>query len=213
MSGFTRLVAIRHGETAWNAETRLQGHTDIPLNAVGRAQAGRMADALRDEGLVRVVSSDLARAAETAQVLATRLGLPLTTDTGLRERCYGRMEGLTYREIDDQQPEWAARWRQRDPDFAPPGGESLRTFQARCVGAADRLARDHAGAAIALVTHGGVLDLLYRAATGIDLQAPRTWRLGNAVVNRLLHNGEGFVLVGWNDDRHLGATELDDTGG
>jgi len=209
----TRIAAIRHGETAWNAESRLQGHRDIALNARGRAQASRLADALRDEGLQVVISSDLDRAAQTARALSESLGLPLLLDAGLRERAFGRMEGLTYLEIDECWPQWAARWRAREPDFEPPGGgESLRNFHRRCVAAAERLALDHAGASIALVTHGGVLDCLYRTAAGIELSAPRTWHLGNATVNRLLHTGDAFSVVGWNDDQHLQALELDEIG-
>lgn len=210
MSGATRIVAIRHGETAWNAESRLQGQIDIPLNAVGRAQAARLAQALREEGLCAVVSSDLGRALDTARAFADALALPLVADAGLRERCFGQMEGMTYQEIDAKRPTWSASWRARDPDFAPPGGETLNLFHARCVAAAGAIARRHAGQSIALVTHGGVLDCLYRVAAGIELSAPRTWHLGNAAINRLLHTGEGFTLVGWNDSQHLEAGFLEE---
>ncbi|HSW07804.1 histidine phosphatase family protein [Aquabacterium sp.] len=203
MSDATRIIAIRHGETAWNAAARLQGQLDIPLNAVGRAQAAQLAAALGDEGIAAVICSDLGRAAETARALAEPLGLPLQLDAALRERGFGTMEGRSFEEIDRDWPELARRWRSRDPDFAPPGGERLADFYARSVAAAERLALAHAGRTIALVTHGGVLDCLYRAAARIELQASRTWQLGNAAINRLLHSPEGFVLVGWNDHQHL----------
>lgn len=206
----TRIVAIRHGETDWNAGARLQGQLDIALNRVGRAQAARLASALRDEGLSAVVASDLARAADTARAFAEPLGLPLTLDAGLRERAFGVLEGHTYDEIAQHWPEMARRWRARDPDFAADGGESLAGFQERCVAAAGRIALAHAGRCIALVTHGGVLDALYRAAARIPVDAPRTWMLGNASVNRLLHSPQGFALVGWDDRRHLEALTLDD---
>jgi probable phosphoglycerate mutase len=199
----TRIVAIRHGETVWNAEARLQGQLDSPLSARGRAQAARLADALRDEGLSVVISSDLGRAVDTARGFAGALGLPLATDGGLRERSFGMLEGYGYREIEERWPERAAHWRARTPDFAPPGGESLLELRARCLAAVERLAQRHAGQSIALVTHGGVLDCLYRAAVGIELNAPRTWKLGHAAINRLLHTGEGLTLVGWNDGHHL----------
>ncbi|WP_395701719.1 histidine phosphatase family protein [Aquabacterium sp.] len=210
MSEATRIIAIRHGETAWNAESRLQGQLDIPLNARGRAQAAQLAEALREEGLALVISSDLGRAADTARALAEPLGLPLHFDAGLRERGFGAMEGRTFQEIDAHAPEYALRWRRRDPDFGPPGGERLIDFYARSIAAAERLAQAHAGRTIALVTHGGVLDCLYRAATRIELQASRTWQLGNAAINRLLHTPEGFTLVGWNDHQHLLALAKDD---
>ena len=210
MSAATRIVAIRHGETAWNAESRLQGQLDIPLNAHGRRQAALLADALRDEGLNAVVSSDLRRAADTARALAGPLGLAVETDATLRERGFGLLEGHTYDEIGERWPEMAQRWRARDPQFAPPGGERLADFFERSVAAALRVAERHAGQTIALVTHGGVLDCLYRAATRIELQAPRTWQLGNAAINRLLHSAQGFVLVGWNDHQHLEVLVRDD---
>lgn len=203
----TRIVAIRHGQTAWNAESRLQGQLDIPLNPLGRAQAARLAEALRDEGLELVVSSDLGRAADTARALAEPLALPLHFDPGLRERGFGTMEGRTFQQIDEETPDWGRRWRGRDPDFEPPGGERLSDFYSRSIAAVEALARAHAGRSIALVTHGGVLDCLYRAAARIELQAGRTWQLGNAAINRLLHTPEGFVLVGWNDHQHLMALD------
>jgi probable phosphoglycerate mutase len=201
--GATRIIAIRHGETAWNAGSRLQGHQDVPLNEHGRAQAACLAAALADEGISAVISSDLGRAAETARAFAQPLGLPLTLDAGLRERGFGTLEGHTYDEIEARFPDMARRWRGREPDFQPPGGESLAQLFERSVAAASRWAAEHEGSTIALVTHGGVLDCLYRAALRLELQAPRTWQLGNAAVNRLLHTGQGFTLVGWNDHQHL----------
>ncbi len=204
----TRLVAIRHGETAWNAEQRLQGHQDIPLNALGLRQAATLGAALAGEGLVAVVASDLQRAWQTGRALADTLGLPLRAEPGLRERGFGRLEGLTYAEIEAQWPEQARRWRMREPGFAPDGGESLVDFQARCLATVDSLAADFAGQAIALVCHGGVLDGLYRAATHVALDRPRSWPLGNASINRLLHTPQGLALVGWNDNAHLDALSV-----
>ena len=199
----TRIFAIRHGETAWNASLRIQGHTDIPLNATGAWQAERLAEALADENICALYSSDLRRARDTAAPLAARAGLPLTTEPDLRERCFGEFEGSTFLEIEQRWPEQSARWRRRDANFGPGGGETLEIFYARCVGAAMRLAARHPGQSIVLVVHGGVLDCLHRAATHMDLQAPRTWQIGNASINRLLHSPEGFALVGWNDTTHL----------
>ena len=199
----TRIVAIRHGETAWNAESRLQGQLDSPLNARGLAQAATLAGALGDEGVVAVYASDLGRAWQTAQALAVPLGLPLVADAGLRERGFGLLEGLTYAEIDRLWPDLARRWRSREPGFVPPGGESLIDFSARCVDAVARLSAPHRGQAIALVCHGGVLDSLSRAASRIALDAPRTWLLGHAAINRLLHTPGGLMRVGWDDCRHL----------
>ncbi len=210
MNNATRLVVVRHGETAWNVDKRIQGHTDIGLNVRGRWQARRLAEALAGEGLEAVYSSDLQRAADAAAAIAAAAGRAVVHDTGLRERAFGEFEGLTYDEIRRRFPEGAERWRRRDPDFGPQGGERLSDFSARCVAAALRLAVRHPGQAIALVAHGGVLDCLYRAATRIALDAPRTWQLGNASINRLLHADGALVLVGWDDGSHLDAAAADD---
>jgi 2,3-bisphosphoglycerate-dependent phosphoglycerate mutase len=205
MSEATRIVAVRHGQTAWNADARIQGHTDIALDAVGQEQARRLAVALGDEPLQAVYSSDLLRARQTAEPLAARIGLPLRIDAGLRERGFGEFEGLSFAQIEIRWPEQAAAWRRRDPDFGARGGEVLRDFRARIVAVVERLAAAHRGEQIVLVTHGGVLDLLYREATRVALDAPRTWQVANAGINRLLHGGEGLALVGWADTAHLDA--------
>jgi probable phosphoglycerate mutase len=205
MSDATRLVLVRHGETDWNRTGRIQGHTDIALNAAGRRQATQAAEALRDCGLDAIVSSDLLRARETAAAIAEACGLPLAIDNSLRERCFGAHEGRTYAQVLAANPAEAQRWQQRDPDFEPPGGESLRRFHARAVAAARRLAAAHRGQQLALVAHGGVLDALYRAAMGLPPEAPRQWNLDNASIHRLLDTGDALVVLHWGDTRHLGA--------
>jgi 2,3-bisphosphoglycerate-dependent phosphoglycerate mutase len=206
----THVIAIRHGETDWNAQQRIQGHADIELNLLGRAQAECLVTALRDEPLAAVYASDLSRARATAEPFARAMGLTVRLDAGLRERAFGEFEGRSYAEIEAQWPEMAKAWRRRDLDFRPPGGESLEQFQGRCVQTAIRLAEVHPGQAIALVAHGGVLDALYRAACRTGPQAPRTWQLANAAINRLLLADEGLMLVGWNDCRHLEALRVAD---
>ena len=199
----THVIALRHGQTAYNATQRIQGHLDIGLDDTGLWQAGRAGAALVDAGLAAVHSSDLARARDTAAAVAAACGLPLAVHAELRERHFGAFEGLSYAEIEARFPDDARRWRQREPGFGPGGGESLELFSARCVAAFTRLAQAHPGQTIAIVAHGGVLDCLYRAASGIGLQQPRTWVLANAAINRLLYTGEGFRVVGWDDRRHL----------
>ena len=199
----TRIIAIRHGETAWNVDTRIQGQLDIPLNATGRWQAQQLGQALTGEPISTVYASDLWRAYETALSVAGAVGLNITTDEGLRERGFGLFQGRTFKEIEAELPEQALRWRKRDPAFAPEGGECLNDFRDRVVGCVQALAARHPGEQIAVVAHGGVMDVLYRAATGQGLQAPRTWTLGNAAITRLLWTPEGFTLVGWADTFHL----------
>jgi 2,3-bisphosphoglycerate-dependent phosphoglycerate mutase len=208
----TRIIAIRHGETAWNASARIQGHTDIPLNPQCQSQAKRLARALaHEDSLVAIHSSDLQRAHATARAVAERTGAPLHTHQGLRERSFGDFEGRSFAQIEAELPEQAHLWRTRVPDWSPPGGgESLLAMQQRVMATIDALAHQHLGQHIAVVAHGGVLDLLYRAATQQSLQAARTWQLGNAAINRLLWTPDGMTLVGWGDDGHLLGPALDE---
>lgn len=207
----TRILAIRHGETAWNVDTRIQGHLDIPLNETGRWQAQRLARALAARDTLHAIySSDLQRAHDTARAIADATGAPLATHSGLRERGFGVFEGKTYLEIESTWPEDSERWRKRDPHWAPQGGESLLQVRERITRTLHELATRHAGEQIVLVAHGGVMDQLYRAATGQELQAPRTWQLGNTAVNRLLWTPQGLSLVGWADTTHLDDASLDE---
>ena len=209
----TRILAIRHGETAWNVGGRLQGHLDIPLNDTGRLQAERMARALAErEPLTAIYSSDLSRALDTARALAGATGAPLTVRADLRERSFGEFQGLTFDQVSRNRPDDAERWRRREPEWAPPGGESLLFFQERVAQALQALAAENTGNLIAIVTHGGVLDVLYRAAARLGLQDARTWELANTAVNRLLWSPEGGLsLVGWADVSHLEDASLDES--
>ena len=206
----TRILAVRHGETAWNRASRIQGHTDIDLNEHGRWQAAQLAQALRDEPITACYASDLSRARSTAQAVADLVGQTVGTHAGLRERCFGQFEGQTWVQLEAAWPAETQAWRKRLPDFAPPGGESLLQLQARVVAAVDELAARHPGEQVLMVAHGGVLDILYRAATRLDLQAPRSWELPNTAVNRLLWTPEGLSLVGWADTSHLQQGSLDE---
>lgn len=207
---FTHLIVIRHGETAWNRERRLQGQLDIPLNDTGRAQANAVAQALANEPVDALYSSDLARTMATATPLAQALGLEIVPDARLRERCYGDLQSMTYAEVAEKRPEDFARWQARVPDYAPPGGESLREFHERSVETVLELARRHPGGRVVLVSHGGVLDCLYRDATDMTLEAPRQHELLNAGINRLRCDTQRLTLLQWADVTHLNALALDE---
>ena len=210
----TRILAIRHGETAWNVDTRIQGHLDIPLNDTGREQARRLGRALAARGPIDAIcSSDLLRALQTARAVAEATGAPLTVNAALRERCFGDLQGHTFAEFSAAQPHEAERWRRRDPEWVPPGGgESLLMFRERVTQAVQALAAENVGKTLALFTHGGVLDVLYRAATGLGLQDARTWQITNTAVNRLLWTpASGLTLVGWADTMHLEDASLDES--
>ena len=199
----TRIVAIRHGETAWNVDTRIQGHLDIPLNNTGLWQAEQLGQALAGENFAAIYTSDLQRAYATAQAVARTTGAPLQAVQGLRERSFGHFQGRTFAEIEAELPDDARRWRKRDPHYAPEGGESLVALRERIAHTVTALAAPHAGEQILLVAHGGVLDVLYRLATRQETQAPRTRQLTNAAINRLLWTPDGLTLIGWADTQHL----------
>lgn len=208
----TRIIAIRHGETSWNADARIQGQTDIALNDTGRWQAGRVGKALAGEPISAVYSSDLERAHETARPIAEAAGIPVIPHEGLRERRFGMFEGKTFDEIHETWPDHAQNWRRRLPEWAPPeGGESLLELRARVTKTLHDLASRHPGEQIVVVAHGGVLDALYRVATGQEVNSPRTWELPNGAINRLLWTPEGFTLVHWSDTQHLEDAPADET--
>lgn len=209
----TEILLIRHGETDWNAEKRLQGHLDVPLNEQGRRQAAALGRALREEHLDAVIASDLSRAKETAQAVAVARDVPLHIDPDLRERCYGAFEGLLYDEISARYPEAYAAWKARDIDARFPEGvnvaETMREFSERVVGAVKRIVSEGNYKRIALVTHGGVLECVYRAAQGMGFDRARDFEIRNASINRFVWDGENLKLLHWGDVLHL-AMALDD---
>jgi probable phosphoglycerate mutase len=210
----TSIILIRHGETAWNAERRLQGHLDIPLNEEGERQARLLAGALASEALDLLVSSDLQRARQTAQAVATLRGMPLQIEPALRERCYGGFEGLLYSEIEQRFPAEFAAWQARDVDAVLPSGknrgESFRQFYARATEAILGLAQAHPGKTIAMVAHGGVLECAYRMAGNLPLETPRDFKVYNASVNRFHMDGGKLVLDSWGEVAHLRPALLDE---
>jgi len=204
---------IRHGETRWNQEGRVQGWLDSPLTQAGVAQARLLAARLAGERLDRLFASDLGRARETAAPIAERLGLDVELDAGLRERAYGVLEGCTWAEAEHGHPEAYARVAARDPAYVVPGGESAEAFHARVIDAVQRIASAHAGARVAIVAHGGVLGVLFRHASGLPLDAPRTHTLANASVNFLRYGGGALAIERWGDVAHLAAGSGEDPTG
>ncbi len=194
---------IRHGETDWNAERRIQGHRDLPLNATGLAQAAALARGLAGLRADAIFSSDLLRARQTAQPLADALGLPLQLEPDLRERNFGCCEGKTIDEIMVGEAAIARGLSARCPEFVLPGGESLLQHRVRIEACLERLAARHAGQVIAVVSHGGVLDLVYRRARGVPIEQPRDFPLPNASVNWLTVASGCWQLESWGETGHL----------
>ncbi|HKI64127.1 MAG TPA: histidine phosphatase family protein [Burkholderiales bacterium] len=208
----TRLCLVRHGETAWNAEGRVQGQVDVPLSAVGLAQARAVAAALAGERFAAIYSSDLTRVRQTAEPAAGRLGLPLALDAALRERHYGMFERHTYVEVRERYPAEYARFRDKDLDFDFVSGESLRAFAARALACVAALVERHAGESILVFTHGGVLEMVYRHASGRTLSSARDFELPNAALNRVEARPGAWRVDAWAEVAHL-ERALDDLPG
>ena len=208
----TRLCVVRHGETDWNAAKRMQGQIDIPLNDAGRAQAAATAAGLAGQRFDAVYSSDLLRTWQTAQPIAAACGLEVQAMPGLRERHYGRMQGLTTAEAKQCLPDVHAAYVGRDPEHDLEGGESLTVFSQRVAATLGELVAAHTGGTVLVVAHGGVLDIIYRIATGRDLALPRDFPIPNAGLNWIEHDGAAWRLIAWGDRTHL-ELSLDEVAG
>mgnify|MGYP001578796940 CR=1 FL=1 len=206
----THFIAIRHGETEWNRESRFQGHLNSVLNGEGMAQAQALGVRLARERFDLLLSSDLGRALQTASAIAMRTGHEIVVEPRLRERRMGIFQGLTPAQVQARYPEDYERFRSHDPDYVIPDGESMRQLFERSVACFSELAQRHAGLTLATVTHGGVLAMLYRHATAMPLEQPRDFPLHNTGVNRFRHRQGAWQLQHWGDIAHL-ENALDDT--
>ena len=206
----TRVLLIRHGETVWNALGRQQGQLDTDLNEVGIVQAERLAQALAGRNVHALVSSDLGRASQTARIIARALDLEITFDARLRERHLGVLQGLTIAAFRQEHPETYRRFRSGDLAWAMPGGESLRQLDERVIDCLGDLAARHEGQILALVTHGGVLDRLFRHVCGLGSEVPRAFSLLNASINEFSTTGGHWKLEHWGDVHHLHDLASDD---
>jgi probable phosphoglycerate mutase len=217
-----RLLLIRHGETDWNRALRFQGQLDVPLNTMGLEQARRVGQrlaALHRVGTAAVPdlhSSDLQRAVQTATPITwashdeTTGGdthaqaVPLKTQQALREQHFGVFEGKTAAEIQTQHPDLWDQWRRFDAHFSlPQGGESTRDFHDRVIQALLDLCHQTDCADLTVVTHGGVLDMVWRHARGESLDGPRRCEIPNAGLNRVRVETGRFHIDGWGDVEHL----------
>ncbi|MEK6245126.1 MAG: histidine phosphatase family protein [Pseudomonadota bacterium] len=205
----TRLCIVRHGETAWNAEHRVQGQLDLPLNSIGHAQAEAAAKVLSRERFDAIYSSDLTRARQTAEPIANFFSINVLLEKDLRERHYGIFERLTYAEAKVRYPEDYARFESRDPAYDFRTGESLKDFSARSIKIITTIADRHRGQSILIFTHGGVLDKLYRFITGLPISAERNFGIPNAGLNRVEFTPAGWQIRTWADIAHL-ERALDD---
>ncbi|MDP2134835.1 MAG: histidine phosphatase family protein [Sulfuritalea sp.] len=199
----SRFCLIRHGETDWNGEKRIQGQIDIDLNAAGRAQARAVAGGLAGQSFAAAYSSDLRRAWHTAQIAVAELELAVAPAPTLRERHFGLLQGITSHEASERHPELHRHHQARTPDYNYETGESLIAFAARVMAGLNALADRHSGQSVLAFTHGGVLDIVYRAAKGRALDTPRDFTLPNAAFNWLERDRHGWTVISWADCRHL----------
>jgi probable phosphoglycerate mutase len=201
----TELILIRHGETLWNQQARMQGQQDSPLTELGVRQARQLGRRLRELRFDALYSSDLGRAYRTALDISEQTGHEIAVDERLRERHFGVFEGLTSADIQARYPEDYARFASRDPDYAMSGGETARAFHERCLGCLEEIASRHSRAAAVVVTHGLVLDALYRAALGMRLDEPRGFPLLNCSLNTFHYRGGRWKAMAVCDVAHLEA--------
>lgn len=207
VSPTTRLLVIRHGETVWNREERFQGHGDSPLTETGRSQAKALARRIGKMAFDALVSSDLGRARETAALIAEATGHVIQTDSRLRERNYGVLEGLTVPEIERRHGGILRRFHADDPDYVIPSGESHRQHYRRNIAFIEEWVAKRAGTTAVLVVHGGVMDSVFRFVAGLPLAKPRcyvTANTGLTIVNHGVFYGTlRWVIESWCDVGHL----------
>ena len=208
----TVLYAVRHGETEWNLQGRQQGQLNSPLSEAGIKQAYLLAEGLGGRKIQVLYGSDLGRAAETANIIGSALGLGVHFDRRLRERHLGTLQGLTKDEFHTRFPEESHLADSGDPDYRYPSGESARERHRRCVACCSDLAARHPGGRVLIVTHGGVMSSLFHHALGVALGQPRRFSLFNAAINSFSVSGDHWRLDTWGETSHLGHMPvLDDT--
>lgn len=207
----TRFCLVRHGETDWNAQRRLQGHTDIDLNLRGIAQAEQMARALKKINLQFDVlyTSDLQRAANTAKEIERLFNTSALVSSALRERHLGALQGLTMGEAPKLEPKLWRSHLDRNLNEELRGGESIIQFSSRIKEALDQILQQNIGKTILIVSHGGALDMMYRLASSQSLDSEKAVAVPNASLNWISHDGQSWKVDGWGDTSHLESLALD----
>lgn len=206
----TRICLVRHGETEWNAERRLQGQIDIELNATGRRQAVAAGRWLRGAGVTALYASDLKRAWATAQAIGEALALVPVAVPEMRERCYGIFQGLTYAEAREKYPEAYAAFEARQVDCNFETGETLSEMYRRVTACLVRIAAAHPGEQVVIVLHGGVLDIINRFVRGSRLETPRDFLIPNAGLNWIALQDGAWHIESWAETAHLEPGALDE---
>jgi len=208
----TRLVLIRHGQSTWNSEHRIQGQLDPPLSAEGRRQAELLAGRLAGRRFAGFYSSDLKRAFETAEILAPAVGARPEPVPALREIFLGEWEGLRTEEIAERFPEAWDRWVE-EPDWdVVPGGEGAAHFDARVGGAIDDILERRGRGDHLVVTHGGVIQVALHRVVGRPSRGLFPFKIQNASVSLIEKRNGRMVIAGVNDIAHLEAALVTEVG-
>ena len=206
----TQIIITRHGETQWNTAAIHQGQLDSTLTPLGISQATALAAALTGVNCAALYASDLGRTMHTAKIIAAAVQLEIIPEAGLREINYGILQGKTLAEFASMYPEHYAAHLRRDPEFALPGAESYRQFYERTIQCFNQLAAKHPGQTILVVTHGGNLGCLFRAAFELPLTSPRQFSLRNVSYNRFTVTDGRWRLETWGDISHLQRLQAQD---
>lgn len=199
----TTLILVRHGETEWNIERRVQGQIDSQLTARGRAQARRAAERLAQTDVRAVYSSDSGRARETAELIAAPHGLTVAVRPALRERSYGILEGKTMEQVGREDTGWLEAWRADRLRLAPPEGETQPELARRVMSALHDIAAAHAGEQVVVSTHGGPVKCAVFEILQIPISSwDRTW-IANGSITVLVGTPERLLVAAFNDTCHL----------
>ena len=198
-----KLILVRHGETKWNHENRVVGHTGMALNNNGRKQAGRLAQALKDEEVSCIYSSPLRRARETAAAIARAQGLHVVTVDALKEVDAGELEGLTFDEVVERYGDFLQEWVKDTPSLKIPGGESITELRERTWPAVQRIVSEHPDEVVIAVSHSLAILSIISRALGMNISDFRRLRLSIASISVLDFGEHVASLVLFNDICHL----------
>ena len=202
----SRWFLVRHGQTDWNARGLLQGHTDVPLNEVGRDQAKRLGERLTGVPLEAAYSSDLLRCSQTMELALDGRDVTVIHSEKLREQAYGRWEGMSFSAIRDADPELYTAMVEDYTSFTPPGGEDFRAVEARSQGLATEMMARHPAGDLLIVGHGAALRTLVTYMTGLPLEAGWRFKVDSCSLTVLDVGVNPAVMLVLNDTSHLGGS-------
>ena len=199
----TEITIIRHGETMWNVQKRIQGQRNSNLSENGITQAELVAKALAKREFDVLVSSDLGRAIETAKIINKQLLLPHEYNANLRERSFGIFEGKNFAEIEEKYPEEFLRYKERNPEFVVPGGESIQQMYKRITSEIESVARKFKDQKVLIVSHGLVLEMMMYRTFNLNLNEPRAFSINNSSISSFYIDENNWFLKEWGVIEHL----------